>query len=97
MLDYISVYKYKYYISIMTKNNNRQTELSDYETKPVQLSTEAYNILSAIKNQLVKKHKKSCTFSNTVIELKNRANGTRIDFTKEEIIQIKTTLKGGLK
>ena len=97
MLDYIYLYKYNYYIFIMRKEEDKQTTLSEYESKPVQLSTEAYTILRAIKNQLVTKHKRHHTFSDAVIELKNKANGSSIKFTKQEVNQIKTTLKGGLK
>ena len=80
----------------MIKEDTRQSLLKEYETKPVQLSVEAYAILGAIKNQLVKRYKRSHTFSDAVIELKNQANGDLIKFSKEEINQIKTTLKGGL-
>ena len=96
VIEYISIYKYIKYINIM-KKEIKQTSLSEYETKPVQLSAEAYNILQAIKNQLVIKHKKSHTFSDAVIELKNRRKGVNIAFTNEEVIQIKTKLKGGNK
>ena len=71
--------------------------MTEYETRPVQLSPEAYAILRAEKNQLITKHKKNFTFSDAVIELKNMANGSSIKFTKAEVEQIKTTLKGGKK
>ena len=81
----------------MTKTKETQTVLCEYETRPVQLTTEAYAILRAVKNQLIMKHKKNHTFSDAVVELKNRANGDSVKFSREEITQIKTTLKGGLK
>ena len=81
----------------MTKEEDRQAMMTEYETRPVQLSPEAYAILSAEKNQLRTKHKKNFTFSDAVIELKNKRKGTNIEFTKDEISQIKNTLKGGLK
>ena len=80
----------------MEKVDDIQTSISDFETKPVQLNTEAYAILRAIKNQLIAKHKKNFTFSDAVTELKQRANGDSVKFSREEITQIKTTLKGGL-
>ena len=81
----------------MEKDEDTQTSISDFETKPVQLNTEAYAILRAVKNQLIAKHKKNHTFADAVIELKKRANGDSVKFSREEITQIKTTLKGGLK
>ena len=97
MFKYNSVYNYKNYIFIMAKEEDRQTAINEYESKPVQLTVEAYNILEAVKRQLIKKNKKNHTFSDAVIELKTRSNGDVVKFTREEIIQIKTTLKGGLK
>ena len=80
----------------MEKVDDIQTSISDFETKPVQLNIEAYAILRAVKNQLIAKYKKNFTFSDAVVELKQRANGDSVKFSREEITQIKTTLKGGL-
>jgi len=74
----------------------RQSAINEFETRPAQLTLEADNILRAIKKQMKIKYKKNFTISDAVIELKDRANGSSIKFTKEEITQIKTKLKGGL-
>lgn len=79
----------------MKNKEERQSIISEYETKQVGLNIEAYNIIDAMKKQLIKKHKKNFTFSDAIIELKNQRKGTNIQFTKEEIIQIKSFLKGG--
>jgi len=81
----------------MNTKEDRQTIIQEFETNQVGLKAEAYNILKAIKRQLIKKHKRNFTFSDAIIELKNKRKGTNIEFTQEEVIQIKTKLKGGNK
>ena len=81
----------------MVKEDDRQAALVEYETKPVQLTIEAYAILRAVKNQLVKKYKRNHTFSDAVLELKNKRKDVNIEFSQAEVAQIKTTLKGGLR
>ena len=81
----------------MVKKGDTQTTISDYEIKQVGINTTAYSILRVIKNNLIMEHKKNFTFSDAIIELKNMANGSSIKFTKAEVEQIKTTLKGGKK
>ena len=76
----------------MGKKEDRQTSLPEYETKPAQLTGEAYAILSAVKNQLITKHKKHFTISDAIIELKNRGKGCVVEFTKNEVAQIKSKI-----
>jgi hypothetical protein len=73
-----------------------QTTLSNYETKQIGINIEAYNILLAIKNKLIAKHKKNFTFSDAIIEIKNKVSISNIQFSNKEIKQIKIVLKGGI-
>ena len=82
----------------MAKKEDRQTILSEYGTSQIGINAEAYTILRAVKNQLIKTNKKNFTFSDAIIELKNKVDGIKIiRFTKEETSQIKNILKGGRK
>ena len=81
----------------MNTKEDRQTIIQEFETNQVGLKAEAYNILKAIKRQLIKKYRRNFTFSDAIIELKNKRKGTNIEFTQEEVIQIKNKLKGGNK
>ena len=81
----------------MEVKEDRQTTMQEFGIKQVGLKMEAYNILEGMKRQLIKKHKKYFTFSDAIIELKNKRKETNIEFTREEVIQIKNKLKGGNK
>jgi len=73
---------------MLNKNENKLHQVG--------LNSEAYNILEAIKKQLMKKHKQTFSFSDAVIQLKDRSiNNVR--FTQGETAQIKIVLKGGNK
>ncbi len=64
------------------------------------VNVEAYNIITAIKRQLMKKYKRTFSFSDAIMELRDRADlssGDNIKFTEEETILIKEKLQGKSK
>jgi len=57
----------------MSEKKEKQTKLYTFETKQVGLDIDAYNILSAVKNQLMQKHLRNFTYSDVVRELDKRS------------------------
>ena len=78
----------------MVRKKEIQTKLSEYRIRQVGINATAHTILRDTKNELIKEHGKNFTFSDAIVELKNKANGVKIKFTEDEILQIKNKLHG---